>query len=115
MILTKLVYPLCPFSFTRRRTGTYDEPHYEKTNIFVYVHMGQPAGSKEINNTYYSKCYVCIVEISIVSLKVKTIENKNMFYFMLYIYIFICIRYVSDTQIKQVTYNGITISKCFRA
>ena len=31
--------------------GTYDEPRYEKTHILAYVRMGQPAGSKEINNT----------------------------------------------------------------
>ena len=29
--------------------GTYDEPRYE-THIFAYVRMGQPAGSKEMNN-----------------------------------------------------------------
>ena len=37
--------------------GTYDEPCYEKTHIFAYVRMGQPAGSKEINNTQILLAY----------------------------------------------------------
>ena len=35
--------------------GTYDEPRYEKTHIFVNVLMGQWAGSKEMNSTYNYK------------------------------------------------------------
>ena len=30
--------------------GTYDELRYKKTHIFAYVRIGQPTGSKEINN-----------------------------------------------------------------
>ena len=40
--------------------GTYDEPRYEKTNIFAYVRMGQSAGSKEINNMCFLLSIVAI-------------------------------------------------------
>ena len=39
----------------RRHTVTYEEPGYEKTNIFAYVQMGQPAGSKKISKNL-TKC-----------------------------------------------------------
>ena len=48
---------------------TYDDPRYEKTHIFAYVRMGQPAGSKEISNT----CINCLPSNCII----KTIKNMS--------------------------------------
>ena len=43
--------------------GTYDEPRFEKTNIFAHVNIGQPVWSEKINGIYFSVrpsvCYVC--------------------------------------------------------
>ena len=42
--------------------GTYDELRYKKTHIFAYVRMGQPTGSKEINNICHNQS-LCLFTI----------------------------------------------------